>query len=160
MGLTCYDMKRFNFTIEICLGYRCNSVGEYAEGEGIVSLEDNQVEQLVALIKENGGETDVEKLGLKEKFPEIYQALDYASYDAASYANYKHWLIEGHLCGYFEIPEGQRRRTIRNFNKLSEAEKVASIEALYGDVMEQGSPGDFDYTPVIPQGIIDLAMGQ
>lgn len=102
----------------------------------------------------------MEKLGLKENFPEIYQALDYASYDAASYANYMHWLIEGHLCSYFEIPEEQRRRTIRNFNKLSEAEKVASIEALYGDVMEQGSPGDFDYTPVIPQGIIDLAMGQ
>lgn len=94
----------------------------------------------------------MEKLGLKENFPEIYQALDNASYDAASYANYKHWLIEGHLCC-------QRRRTIRNFNKLSEAEKVASIEALYGDVMEQGSPGDFDYTPVIPQGIIDLAVG-
>ena len=81
-------MKKFNFTIEFCLGYRCNGVGEYAEREGIVSLEDNQVEQLVSLIKENGGETDVEKLGLKENFPEIYQALDYASYDAASYANY------------------------------------------------------------------------
>ena len=66
-------MKKFDFTIEICLGYHCNGVGEYAEGEGCVSLEDNQVEQLVALIKENGGETDVEKLGLKEKCPEIYQ---------------------------------------------------------------------------------------
>lgn len=36
-------MKKFNFTIEFCLGYRCNGVGEYAEREGIVSLEDNQV---------------------------------------------------------------------------------------------------------------------
>lgn len=42
-------MKRFDFTIEICLGYRCNGVGEYAEGEGSVSLEDNQVEQIVAV---------------------------------------------------------------------------------------------------------------
>ena len=150
-------MKRFDFTIEICLGLHCNGVGEYAEGKGSVALEDDQVEQLVALIKENGGVTDVKKLGLKEKCPEIFKALDYASYDAASYANYKHWLIEGHLCGYFEILEGQRRRTIKNFNKLSDDEKVASIEALYGDVMEQGSPGDFEYTPVIPQKIIDLA---
>lgn len=157
MVLTSSDMKRFDFTIEICLGLHCNGVGEYAEGKGSVALEDDQVEQLVALIKENGGLTDVEKLGLKENCPEIFKALDYASYDAASYANYKHWLIEGHLCGYFEIPEGQRRRTIKNFNKLSDDEKVASIEALYGDVMEQGSPGDFDYTPVIPQGIIELA---
>lgn len=153
-------MKTYDFTIEICLGLHCNGVGEYAEGKGNVTLEDNQVEQLIALIKENGGETDVEKLGLKEKCPEIYKALDYASYDAASYANYKHWLIEGHLCGYFEIQEGQRRRTIKNFAKLSDDEKVASIEALYGDVMEQGSPGDFEYTPVIPQGIIDLAKEQ
>ena len=153
-------MKRYDFTIEICLGLHCNGVGEYVEGKGSVALEDDQVERLVSLIKENGGETDVEKLGLKEKCPEIFKALDYASYDAACDANYKHWLIEGHLCGYFEIPEGQRRRTIKNFNKLSEDEKVASIEALYGDVMEQGSPGDFDYTPVIPQGIIDLANEQ
>ena len=151
-------MKKFDFTIEICLGFQCNGSGEYVEGKGSVRLEDSQVEQLVSLIKENGGETDVEKLGLKEKNPEIYAALDSASFDAASYANYKHWLIEGHLCGYFEVPEGQRRRTIRNFNKMSDAEKVSAIEALYGDVMEQGSPGDFDYTPVIPQGIIDLAM--
>ena len=35
--------------MEICLGYRCNGVGEYAEGEGSVSLEDNQVEQIVAV---------------------------------------------------------------------------------------------------------------
>ena len=157
MGLASSDVKRFDFTIKICLGLHCNGVGEYAEGKGSVELADDQVEQLVALIKENGGETDVEKLGLKEKCPDIFKALEYASYDAASYANYKHWLIEGHLCGYFEIPEGQRRRTIRNFNKLSDDEKVASIEALYGDVMEQGSPGDFDYIPVIPQGILDLA---
>lgn len=150
-------MKRFDFTIKICLGFYCGGSGEYAEGKGCVKLEDAQVEQLVALIKENGGETDVEKLGLKEKFPEIHEALDYASLEAARRANYKHWLIEGHLCGYFDIPEGQRRRTIKNFKKLSDEEKIAAIEELYGDVMAQGSPGDFDYKPVIPAGIIDLA---
>ena len=54
MVLTSSDMKRFDFTIEICLGLHCNGVGEYAEGKGSVALEDDQVEQLVALIKENG----------------------------------------------------------------------------------------------------------
>lgn len=148
-------MKRFDFTIEVCLGMHCNGTGEYDEVQGYVELEDSQVEQLVALIRENGGETDVEKLGLQEKYPEIFKKIDDACCDAAGYANYKHWLIEGHLCGYFEIPEGQRRRTIRNFNKLTDDQKVAEIEALYGDVMEQGDPGDFDYTPVIPQGVVD-----
>ena len=150
-------MKRFDFTFEVCYGLYCNGAGDYDEARGYVDLEDDQVEQLVALIRENGGETDIEKLDLEEKYPEIFEEIDGACREAASDANYRHWLIEGHLCGYFEIPEGQRRRTIKNFDKLTDDQKVAEIEALYGDVMEQGDPGEFDYTPVIPRGIIDLA---
>ncbi len=150
-------MKQFDLTIEIFLGQHCNGACEYAEGKGSVELEDSQVDQLVALIKEHGGETNVEALGLEEKYPEIYKALDCASYDAACEANYRHWLIEGYLCGYFEPESGRRPRKIKNFRSLSEDEQVAYIEKNYGDVMDQGEPGDFEYAPVIPEGIVELA---
>ena len=150
-------MKQFEFTIKIFLGQHCNGACEYAEGKGSVELEDSQVDQLVALIKEHNGETNVEALGLEEKYPEIYKTLDEASYDAASEANYRHWLIEGYLCGYFEPESGKRPRKIKNFKSLSEDEKVAYIEENYGDVMDQGEPGDFEYAPVIPEGIVELA---
>ena len=43
------------------------------------------------------------------------------------------------------------------YESLDEDGKVKFIETYYGDVMDQGSPGDFDYAVELPQAIVDLA---
>ena len=98
-------MKEFHFGVEICLGYHCCGCGEYIAGEGTVSLEDEQIDRLVALIKENGGETDIEQLNLESRCPDIYEALEEAYSDAVSAASYRYWLINGFVCGYYEEPD-------------------------------------------------------
>ena len=73
-----------------------------AEGEGTVELSDEEVQQLIDLIRENGGETDVDKLNLQEKYPEIYETLDEAYRETAMQAEYNHWVIEGYENGWYE----------------------------------------------------------
>ncbi|MBR5678884.1 MAG: hypothetical protein IKX20_12275 [Paludibacteraceae bacterium] len=90
-------MKENTFYYELCLGYECCGCGVYVDVEGAVMLEDEQVEQLVALIKEKDGETDVEKLQLEERYPDIYEALEDACREAAEQACYAHWVSE--CCG-------------------------------------------------------------
>ncbi|MBR5056511.1 MAG: hypothetical protein IKX03_04885 [Bacteroidales bacterium] len=98
-------MREFSFYLNICLGCECSGRGVYADAYGTVKLEDGQVDQLVALIRDNGGETDIEKLGLEEKYPEIYEALEDASYEAANEAHYRHWIVEGFEWGYYDQPD-------------------------------------------------------
>ena len=99
-------MKEFKITVEVCLGYHCSGRGEYATGDGSVMLKDEQVRQLVSLIRENGGETDIEKPGLTEKFPSLYEDLVSAYREAAGEACYRHWLIYGFENGFLEEPDG------------------------------------------------------
>ena len=99
-------MAEFTIDSEIFLGYHCNGCGEYTCGDGSVKLDDSQVESLVALIRENDGKTDVTELGLEEKFPDIYEALDEACGNVARKAEYRYWLLNGYDCGYYEEPEG------------------------------------------------------
>ena len=98
-------MKDFDFCVEVCLGYHCNGCGEYAYGDGTVRLGDEQVDRLVAIIRENSGETDVEALGLAEKCPDIYEALDNAYWAAAEEACHRHWVIYGFENGFLEEPD-------------------------------------------------------
>ena len=44
--------------------------------DGVVELSNKEVKQLVNLIIENDGETDVEEIELEEELPEIYEKLD------------------------------------------------------------------------------------
>ena len=74
-----------------------------AEGEGTVELTDEEVQQLIDLIRENGGETDVEKLELEEKYPEIYSKLDEAYREVARHAEYIHWVNEGYDNGWYDL---------------------------------------------------------
>lgn len=97
-------MPTFSIETETILGI--SHSGEIvAEGEGTVELTDEEVQQLIELIRENGGETDVEKLELEEKYPEIYETLDEAYREAASEAAFRHWMIEGYECNYFDEPD-------------------------------------------------------
>lgn len=98
----------FPFSSEICLGFYCNYSGVYLDYSGSVDLTDDEVQRLVNLIRENGGETDVETLGLEEKYPDIYEKLYDAHREAAREANYRHWLMEGYENGYFEEPDDFR----------------------------------------------------
>jgi hypothetical protein len=98
-------MKEIGFSVEICLGYHCCGCGEYITGEGVLRLEDEQVDRLVTLIRENNGETDMETLGLEAKCPDIYEALEEAYSDAVRVASYRYWLINGFVCGYYEEPD-------------------------------------------------------
>lgn len=74
-----------------------------AEGEGTVALTDEEVQQLINLIRENGGETDVETLKLEEKYPEIYSKLDDAFREVARHAEYIHWVNEGYDNGWYDL---------------------------------------------------------
>ena len=99
-------MKKFDFCFDICLGYHCSGRGEYVTVEGSVMLEEEQVDRLVALIRANGGETDIEKLGLETKCPDVYEVLEDAYYEAVSQSTCRYWLIKGFKERYYDMPEG------------------------------------------------------
>ena len=63
---------------------------EWINWWGDVELDDEQVSNLIKLIMFNGGDTDVEYIGLKETFPDIYDILDKACYKAALDAYNEH----------------------------------------------------------------------
>lgn len=73
------------------------------DGTGAVELTDEEVRCLVNLIKESGGEADVEKIGLREKFPAIYETLEEACMELGHHEAYVHWVIagyDGHMVEY------------------------------------------------------------
>ena len=95
-------MPVFNIYIEKSMGL--SHSGEVcAYGDGDVDLTDEEVKQLVDLIREKGGVTDVEELGLEERYPEIYEKLDQACGDIARSAEYNHWVIAGFENGWYEV---------------------------------------------------------
>ena len=63
---------------------------EWINWWGDVELDDEQANNLINLIMFNGGDTDVEYIGLKETFPDIYDILDMACYKAALDAYNEH----------------------------------------------------------------------
>lgn len=130
-------MKEFPIFFEICLGYHCCGCGEYVGAEGSVQLEESQVDQLVALIKDNGGETDIDKIRLKEKYPDIYSALEEAYSDAAGTAVYRHWLIEGYECGYFDEPEGIMEAMEADGLFKYKPEEVEDVDEIGGDEIDE-----------------------
>lgn len=104
-------MPIFSIDTETVLGI--SQSGEVtAEGEGTVELTDEEVQQLIDLIRENGGETNVERLNLEEKYPEIYEMLDEAYHDAASSAAFREWAIEGYECSYFDEPDDFKKAVL------------------------------------------------
>lgn len=126
-------MPTFSIDTEIILGI--SHSGEVTtEGEGTVELTDEEVQQLIDLIRENGGETNVEKLNLKEKYPEIYEILDEAYHDAASSAAFREWAIEGYECDYFNEPDDFKEaiEAAGLFTFEPSAEQVEQFREDYG----------------------------
>ena len=111
--------KTFKISIENSLGF--SHYGEVvAYGNGEVEFTDEEVQQLVDLIRENGGETDVDKLHLEECLPDIYDYLDETYRDLAWRTVYNHWVVEGYENGYYEDTE----------------DAIEKAEAEYGFVFE------------------------
>jgi len=172
-------MKEFDFSFEIFLGRHCCGIEEYATAEGSITLDDDQVDRLVALIKDNNGETDIEVLDLETKYPEIYETLEDAYTEAANEACYRHWVIEGYENGYLDEPdnlmetledaglfkyedlEDEKEEAFNEWmndylDALDEDELISFLETYY-NLEYEGYAGDYDYTVEIPQEIDDLA---
>ena len=86
------------------MGYRHFGGEVLAEGAGEVELTDEEVQQLVDLIKENDGETDVDAIELEVKYPEIYEKLDEAYMNTAIDARYRELYRELFEGGYLGEP--------------------------------------------------------
>ena len=95
-------MPVFNIFIESSLGVS-HSEEVCVYGDGNVELTDEEVRQLVDLIRENGGSTDVEELRLEERYPVIYDKLDEACCDASHQAEWIDWVIDGYRCSYYDV---------------------------------------------------------
>lgn len=94
-------MAKYKIVNDNCLGYSCEGRGVYVESEGYVELSDDEVAKIVDLIREVGS-SDIEEIGLEEKYPEIYDTLDEAYHSMAYDAEELHWLWGGYENGYFE----------------------------------------------------------
>ena len=97
-------MPTFDIFTDSSLGYSHN--GEViASGEGSVELTDKEVQLLIDLIRENDGECDVNKLELKDKFPDIFEKLQDVYCNVAKDAEYDHWVLEGYENGWYDVPD-------------------------------------------------------
>lgn len=95
-------MTIYNITTENSLGLS-HSGAVMAYGKGCVELTDEEVQQLVDLIRDHDGSDDVEVLGLEGSYPELYKKLDDASREIAYDAEYEHWILEGYKNEYYDV---------------------------------------------------------
>ena len=95
------DTITLNIDCEVFLGYSHHG-SVCADGKGTVDLSYREVKSLVALIKEKGT-SDINELGLKEIYPEIYKKLDEAYYKMSYDAVERHWIWEGFHEGCYEF---------------------------------------------------------
>lgn len=97
-------MGYYNIECNVYLGVT-NTGAVECGGEGVVELDDNEVNVLVDLIREKGT-TDVDALGLKESNPEIYDKL-YDAYYKLTYSEVeKEMLWDGYYSGVYEYDRG------------------------------------------------------
>ena len=143
-------MPIFNIFIERSLGF--SHSGEVCvSGDGSVELTDEEVKQLIELIREKGGVTDVDELVLEERYPENYKKLDDACYEIASYAISKGlniWCYTGYT---FEqlLELGKKKKGIMDF--------LSCIDVLVdGKFMMEHRSLDAKYCGSTNQRLIDV----
>lgn len=112
--------------------------GEYYSGESVLELTDEQVEQLVDLIKANGGETDIEALNLEEEYPDIYEAFHEAFVEPIACDGSTQWAIDGYLYDYFDGPSDEE------IVKTIEAEGLFSFKFEYNEEDYLDEDGELD----------------
>ena len=136
-------MNTFDFSIDICLGYHCFGGGEYTTGEGKLQLDDASLEKLVALIRESGGERDIEALSLSERLPEVYSVITEAAHELEYLKEdaFSEWL-DSYL------------------DSLSEKDRVDFIETHYTTDEYEDVCDPYEYDILVPEGIMELARGR
>lgn len=137
-------MPIFSINTETVLGISHFGV-EATTGEGTVELTNEEVQQLIELIRENGGETDVDKIELEDKYPRIYKILDEAFREVAANAEYDYWVRAGYENGWYDV---------------SSEEIIETCESKYGFHFEY-KPEDFFIeggTEVDEDALIDAKM--
>lgn len=94
-------MAEYKVSTEIS-GYN-DHLGWYEEeATGTVELSDEEVQQLIELIRKNDGETDVKEIELEENLPEIFEKLDTVCCDASYGPYYKLWVLASYHDGYLD----------------------------------------------------------
>ncbi len=84
-------MAKYDFKVRVCMGCRCNGAGVYESGKGSVELNDEDVQQLVALMQERNT-SDSYELELEDTLSEIYAKLSDAEGAVAYRVNALHWM--------------------------------------------------------------------
>jgi hypothetical protein len=107
-------MPIFKINTEQSMGF--THYGEVMiEGSGEVKLTDEEVRQLIELIRDNNGETDIEELELEEKYPDLYEKLNGAYRDVAVDALWRYLVIDGFENGYYEEPDDAIETAEQNY---------------------------------------------
>lgn len=104
---------------------------EYYSGESVLELTDEQLKILVDLIKENDGETDIEKLELEEKYPEIYEAFHDAFLQPVAFDGSVQWAVDVYMDGYFDGPSDEE------IIAVMESEGIFSFEYEEDDYLDE-----------------------
>lgn len=102
-----------------------------------VDLNEDEVKRLVQLIRENGGETDVEELDLENVEPDIYEKLDEAYSDAAWDEEFHEMVLNGYESGYLETPDGLMEKCEKDCGFVFEYDKADYIDKVTGQMDEE-----------------------
>lgn len=94
-------MHTYEIYIEVCLGFsHCG--GEYCDGFAQITLTDEQVETLRAIMEKayaegkDLNELDLRDTDLEKENPVLYKLIYDAYYDCAYEAEYEYWVVEGY----------------------------------------------------------------
>ena len=159
------NWKKYPINTTAYLGFAYS--GDVTEdGEGFVILSDEDVRQLVTLIRENDGETDVEALDLENKLPEIYELLNKACYDAAWKAAYYHAVIEAYEEGDYEVTDEvldnwEKEYGFEYYDDEDEEDEDSDTDYYYGEEPESPIARQFrDWLDSEVEGMNDLEKAQ
>ena len=159
------NWKKYTINTTAYLGFAYS--GDVTEdGEGFVILSDEDVKQLVAIIRENNGETDIEALDMENKLPEIYELLNKACYDAARKAAYYHAVIEAYEEGDYEVTDEVLDRWEKDYGfeyyeDEDEEEEDSDTDYYYGEESESPIARQFrDWLDSVVENMNDLEKAQ
>ena len=165
------NWKKYPISTTAYLGFAYS--GDVTEdGEGFVILSDEDVRQLVTLIRENDGETDVEALDIENKMPDLYELLKKACYDAAWKAAYYHAVIEAYEEGDYEVTDEVLESWERDYGyeyweddeedeEDNDEEENSDTDYYYGEEPESPEAQQFrDWLDSEVEGMNDLEKAQ
>ena len=93
-------MQSYRFQIEVSYSDKYYDYKEQALGD--VELSEEEVQQLIELIRHNNGETDVDELDLKSVLPDVYDKLDDACQEVAFRTAYHAAILDSYDEGYLD----------------------------------------------------------